>query len=165
MRNKIAVNDREHLIELIGQEIEKKGYRCSLNHLDVTNVKNMSELFYSSKFNGDISQWDVSNVQNMNFMFTYSKFNGDISNWNVSKVKGMHKMFTNSTFNQDISKWKPFNLEDVKDMFIGCSAPIPYWAMYENKENIIIAINNYYLNKELKNELIENGIPRKKMKI
>ena len=47
----------------------------------------MSALFESSRFNGDISKWDVSNVRNMNEMFCDSEFNGDISKWNVSNVK------------------------------------------------------------------------------
>lgn len=44
----------------------------------------MSDLFYYSEFNGDISKWDVSNVENMNSMFEESSFNGDISKWDVS---------------------------------------------------------------------------------
>jgi len=39
----------------------------------------MSDMFHSSKFNGDISNWNVSNVTDMNYMFYKSKFNGDIS--------------------------------------------------------------------------------------
>jgi surface protein len=39
----------------------------------------MSDMFFDSKFTGDISQWDVSNVTDMNMMFYNSNFNGDIS--------------------------------------------------------------------------------------
>jgi surface protein len=65
----------------------------------------MSNMFFSSKFNGDISQWNVSNVTNMDRTFVKSQFNGDISKWDVSKVEGMVGMFKNSKFNGDISNW------------------------------------------------------------
>jgi surface protein len=39
----------------------------------------MSDMFYHSAFNGDISKWDVSNVINMRSMFEESDFNRDIS--------------------------------------------------------------------------------------
>ena len=62
---------------------------------NVSNVKNMSDMFMSSpNFDGDISGWDVSNVTNMEAMFSKSgSFNGDISGWNVSSVKNMSSMF------------------------------------------------------------------------
>jgi surface protein len=41
----------------------------------------------------DISKWNVSNVENMSSMFFDSNFNGDISKWNVSNVKKMSYMF------------------------------------------------------------------------
>ena len=59
----------------------------------------MADMFYGSKFNGDISQWDVSNVKDMIYMFDESKFNGDISKWNVSNVEDMECMFSDSKFN------------------------------------------------------------------
>ena len=39
----------------------------------------MSNMFFNTKFNKDISNWDVSNVIDMNEMFYASKFNKDIS--------------------------------------------------------------------------------------
>ena len=45
------------------------------------------------KFNGDISKWDVSNVTNMSYMFYNSSFTNNISNWNVSNVTDMRSMF------------------------------------------------------------------------
>ena len=64
----------------------------------------MSQLFYYSEFNGDISKWEISNVTNMEWMFSGAKkFNGDISNWDISKVTDMTRLFNGATiFNQDI---------------------------------------------------------------
>lgn len=47
----------------------------------------MSNLFYGSKFNGDISKWNVSKIIDMTAMFYNSAFNSDISKWDVSNVK------------------------------------------------------------------------------
>ena len=72
---------------------------------DVSNVEDMSHMFYYSYFNQDISSWDVSNVKYMKGMFSESSFNQDISSWDVSNVRDMGGMFSGSSFNQDISSW------------------------------------------------------------
>ena len=63
-------------------------------------------------FNGDISQWDVSNVTDMSGMFWWSKFKGDISRWNVSNVTDMSLMFCYSKFDGDISQWIVSNVSN-----------------------------------------------------
>ena len=104
---------KDELKWFIKNKIAERGSNCDLNDIDVSKVKDMSYLFFDSKFTGDISQWDTSKVEDMSFMFDKSEFDGDISNWNVSKVKNMCSMFRDSKFNGDISKW---DTSKVKNM-------------------------------------------------
>jgi len=114
--NQYKVKDKKELEELI-KLAESIDIHMDLNWLDVSNVTDMSFMFYDSKFNGDISKWDVSNVTNMDYMFQDSKFNGDISKWDVSKVTNMSSMFASSKFNGDISKWDVSKVTNMCCMF------------------------------------------------
>lgn len=86
MKEKITVTD-ETIWFFVHQEIGKYGDNADLNHIDVSRVTNMRDMFANSKFNGDISGWDVSNVEDMSGMFANSAFTGDISNWRLSDVE------------------------------------------------------------------------------
>ena len=97
---------KDELKRIIRNTIEEKGYNCDLNFIDVSKITDMSFLFSTSKFNGDISKWDVSKVKNMDSMFyNASSFNGDIDNWNVSKVENMKTMFKNSPLEDNEPDW------------------------------------------------------------
>ena len=86
----------DELKQMIKDEISKNGVNCSLNHIDVSEITDMTAMFYDSDFMGDISKWDVSNVTNMEGMFYGCKsFNQDISNWDVSNVKNSFATFKN----------------------------------------------------------------------
>ena len=97
-------------------------FNGDISQWDVSNVTNMSFMFNGSafsnnQFNGDISKWDVSNVTNMRAMFYHSQFNGDISQWDVSQVRDVSAMFHSSKFNGDISKWDTGNIKNMNGMF------------------------------------------------
>lgn len=117
MKKTIIANDRKHLAEIIDEQIQLHGINCNLNHIDISNVKDMTHLFFRSKFNGDISEWDVSHIIDMSYMFKESIFNGDISKWNTLKVARMSGMFSDSKFNSNISEWDVSNVTDMNFMF------------------------------------------------
>ena len=132
-------NTKEELVDLIIKEIETNGPKCSLNHIDVSAITDMSDLFRGgetmqywsghpvlSDFDGDISDWDVSNVTNMSRIFNKCKYtgdNGDISDWDVSNVTNMNGMFSLSKFTGDISNWDVSNVTSMRSMF--------YWSEFD----------------------------------
>ena len=129
IKPKYKPKNKKELVNLMIKEIQANGPYCSLNHIDVSDIDDMSYLFgfddtqyvYGkagvANFDGDISEWDVSNVTSMWEMFYNSKFNGDISSWDVSNVTNMSGMFQNSIFNGDISDWDVSSVKNMSNMF------------------------------------------------
>jgi hypothetical protein len=170
MKKKIKAQNKYHLQDLIIYEIERNGNFCSLNHIDISKINDLSSLFFRSEFNGDISKWDVSHVFSMENMFNSSKFNSDIKEWDVRNVKYMDYMFSRSEFRQDLSNWKPYEVYRPHVIFCNHEYNEPYWVNYEDKDERMMAIKTYHLEKgivkELRKELINKEIiQEKKLKI
>lgn len=113
----VLAQDKQHLRQLIAAAIEQQGLQCDLNHIDVSNIEDFSELFKSSLFNGDISRWNVSSAKDMSNLFAFSVFNGDISEWNTEQVTDMRAMFYKGQFNGDVSKWNVARVRYATVMF------------------------------------------------
>ena len=96
---------RNELKELVKKLIKERGNDADLNDINTSGVSDMHDVFYNSRFNGNISNWDVSNVKDMQWMFGNSEFNGDISNWDVSNVEDMKDMFGLSPLEKNPPKW------------------------------------------------------------
>jgi hypothetical protein len=86
----------------------------------------MGSMFYQNAyFNQPLSGWSVSNVRNMSFMFYNSPFNYPIGNWDVLNVTGMTSMFQSSSFNQDIGNWNISGVTNFTD-FMFAKTPITF---------------------------------------
>lgn len=126
----VVATDKD-LRTLIYNAIKSEGPRCSLNHIDVSQVTDMAHLFSSRSFAGDISRWSTKNVTTMKDMFKGSRFNGNITEWNVSRVTDMRGMFQDSHFNKDISRWPVGAVQHFDDMFTSgrFSGDISRWSI------------------------------------
>lgn len=141
-----ATNETIH--QIVKNEVDRLGHDCDLNHIDVSEVTDMSRLFSCyeddlgpkyNDLNPNISEWKVGNVEHMRYMFYDCKdFNQDISDWDVSNVKNTKCMFWGCEhFNKDLSRWDVSNIYFAKYMFFGC--PIKQ----EFKPRFKIKFNNY----------------------
>ena len=93
---------------IVKDEVKRLGKHANLNHIDVSQVTDMSALFHKLDFDGDIFLWDVSNVVDMSGMFANSSFDGDISHWNVGKVKNHNHCFDCSPLEKQPEKQPKF---------------------------------------------------------
>jgi hypothetical protein len=72
---------KTELKSIIDKLIKERGLEADLNNIDVSNVKDMANMFAGSKFNGDISKWDVSKVVNMSDTFYNSPLEKNPPEW------------------------------------------------------------------------------------
>ena len=116
------------------KEIDNVGSINNIENWDVSNVTNMSEMFWGTNFNDDISAWNVGSVTNMRQMFfATNTFNQSIGTWDVSSVTDMNGMFYSaSAFNQNLDLWDVSNVTDMGTMFrfaINFNGDIYSWSV------------------------------------
>ena len=90
---------REELKEIVRMEIEKQGgVDVNLNMIDTSKITDMNNMFnkYTSLQNLDVSGWDVSNVKNMSYMFYGCKsLHTDIRKWKI-RTNNIDNMYYNA---------------------------------------------------------------------
>ena len=95
---------------------------------DVSNVTDMSYMFYSAVTTNraiDFSTWDVSNVTTTFYMFNYAYnfTNINLSNWNTTKLETISSMFygCEKLKEIDLSTWNTNNIKNLNFLFYNCS--------------------------------------------
>lgn len=154
---KIIVKNKNELIEIMGIAILLNGYEYDLDFIDVSNVEDFSDLFFSSNFyfllksptgeeqspikgelidfrpfNGSIKTWDVRNGKNFNGMFFRSDFNKHELNFNFEKAEYAKKIFYGSKYDKAFKATNIKRLKNMEEMFIGSNIKQPIYMDLSN---------------------------------
>ena len=111
IREEDKFHSKEELQEYLKSEIKKQGENVVIQNLDVSLIKDLSELFRGICLGVktlDLSGWKTFNVKDMNGMF-----------YRCSSLKSI-----------DLSGWDTSNVKDMKEMFYQCPAP---YEVIDNK--------------------------------
>jgi len=115
---KYLVKNKQELQEII------KTNSKPLNSLDVSNITDMSSLFYniSNVTYFDIDSWDTSNVTNMNSIFRSCTSLKEIPLLNTSNVSDMSGFFCNCSSLTTIPLLDISSVSTMYCLFYGCSS-------------------------------------------
>lgn len=129
----------KELREIVRSELDIQGPNADLNHIDISEITELTGLFNQDVENIKIDKWNTSKVTNMSGLFNgCGKFNADLSNWDTSNVTRMASMFFScQEFNSDLSGWNVSNVTNVSGMFFRCkkfNSDISGWDLKNVKE-------------------------------
>ncbi len=144
MNFKYCPKDFNELRECIEKEIfeiqgtpDKPNREADLNCIDTSLIKTMHFVFFSFKFNGDVSRWNVKNVIRFENMFCESKFDGDIGGWKNDYLEKTFK--TNPWFVDSLVPSFPHNFSTYV-FFKNNNLPV-YHNKFVVKDAILLKIN------------------------
>lgn len=129
---------RYRLKRSITGKIDNDIFQLKIDKWDTSNVKDMSYMFESSRFNQNISDWDVRNVRDMSRMFSGAMFDHDIGQWNVKNLIRAREIFgAGSKFNHNLFIWTTkcpdnINLRELIPERLLVRLPINLWIEYDN---------------------------------
>jgi surface protein len=115
--------------DLTSAEATSSMFQGTISFTDITNslagwnvakVIDMSRMFDSSGFAGDISQWQVGSVKDFSFFAEFAtSFQSDLSGWNVASAKEMGWMFRGAkSFSSDVSGWNTASVVTFTNMYV-----------------------------------------------
>jgi len=150
---------REELMKLIEnwKKDPSQANKLMIENANVSEITDMSDMFYGVRGDFDLSRWDVSNVTYMGGMFAGycadstgcdSIDPGDIGNWDVSSVTDMSAMFSHSRFNKPIGNWDVSHVTHMGAMFYAASYnhPLASWDVSSVTEmSAMFAVRQYSL--------------------
>ncbi len=122
--NVSTVEDMSYMFYNAGVSGQSLGASCTnCGFWDVSEVTNFSHMFDgANNFDDDLSGWTPIKADDMSYMFASSSFNGDISTWDVSSVSTMEYMFLdNDNYDQPIDSWDLSGI-DINHMFFRADA-------------------------------------------
>lgn len=125
-----APENREDLIMLINERITQYGYSCSLNDIDVSNVTNMSYLFYQDFKTDHKKAQDIlyrmlvlehPNIEPFQISGVMQEhIDHESSSWRDAQ-KTVASTIRREKFTGDISQWNTSALIEMRYMFYGSS--------------------------------------------
>jgi len=130
--NAITIEELDKLIK----EAQESGDWSKVENADVSQIKDMSSLFFRNKGieSLDLSRWDTSNVTNMSYMFSGTDFNSSLS-FDTSKVTNMEGMFEDSKYNHPLH-FDTSKVKTVASMFCMSKYNNPLYFDTSNVENM-----------------------------
>lgn len=136
LSNKIKASDikatDDNIKQIVKAELDRLGHDADLNHINVSKVTSMYNVFRTDEFgflgiryidlNPDVSKWNVENCKIFDNMFRYCEnFNCDISKWDTKNATSMRAMFFGCIkFKQDLSGWDVSYNADYTLCFFKC---------------------------------------------
>ena len=127
----IKVVSKQQLCDIISKRLTKNPEELYLNDIDVSLIKDFSDVFSSYFFPAlretkkiHIEEWNTENAKYMDGMFQacLELEEVDVSNFDVSNVKNMECMFRfcKSLKKLDLTNWKVNKVKDMEKMFYYC---------------------------------------------
>lgn len=119
-------NNSTLLCFVLGMFENCSSFDQDVSFFDVSNVADLSDVFaYATSYtNGGADLlWDVQNAMDMTGLFDSTRYNGNLSNWDVQKVTSFSWMFHNNTAFQGytISDWVTSSAAQMEHIFDGCT--------------------------------------------
>lgn len=129
---------------ITGPDAETYTFADSTRNIFTGQVTDLSDLFASTGFDGDIGYWSTQSVTTLAGMArSASQFNAPLGEWDTSAVSDMTGTFEAATiFNQDLSGWcVPLISTEPTDFDAGASAwslSRPVWGTCPSETTAIV---------------------------